>query len=223
RKQVLDFNCLKPFASASTGISGSTWERVRTHAKLQPQPLARLIHTIARIARESGEGQVLIDLPVNLRKQFPEIRNTGNLAGSLRLSIGSEATIDHIETTIQSELATHRQVDALISAKPFLYMPLWLIRALSQAKAKQAVKEDRFAPTAVISNLGRFDTIAYSSSEFTAESMIIVPPGYDGVPLFLVISGHAQGFDLCARAPVALASDGRLQALLQRISAAIAA
>lgn len=222
-KQTLDFNCLKPFASPSTKVSGSDWARVRTQGKLRPQALARLIHTIAGIARESGDGQVLIDVPVNLRPKFPEIRNTGNLAGSLRLNIASEADIDSIAALIQSQLASHREVDALITAKPFLYMPLWLIRALARRNARQAVQEDRFAPTAAVSNLGRIDPATYSSPDFSAESMNIVPPGYDGLPLFIALSGHAQGFDLCARAPVALASDGRLQALLQRISAAIAA
>jgi NRPS condensation-like uncharacterized protein len=166
---------------------------------------------------------VLIDLPVNMRRQFPEIRNTGNLTGSLRLSIGMQAGIDEIEALVERNVADNRHADALISAVPFLYMPIGLLRSVARSKARQAVIKDIFAPTAVVSNLGRVDTAALSSAEFSADSAIIIPPAYDGVPLFLVISGHNQGFDVSARAPVALASDGRLQALLQRVAGVLAA
>jgi len=223
RKHQIDFTCLKPFASASTGISGSTWERVRVFGKMQSRPLGRLIHGIAAIAREHGQGQVLIDLPVNMRRQFPEVRNTGNLTGSLRLSIDPQAGVDDIEALVEQNVAANRQADALISAIPFLYLPIWLLRSIARSKARQAVVKDQFAPTAVVSNIGRVDTAALSSATFSADSAIIIPPAYDGVPLFLVISGHAQGFDVSARAPVALASDGRLQALLQRIAGVLAA
>jgi len=223
RKHQIDFNCLKPFASASTGISGSTWDRVRVNGKMKPQPLATLIHIISKIARDSGEGQVLIDLPVNMRAQFPEIRNTGNLTGSLRLTVDATDSIDAIAKGIEQNVSAGRHADALISAIPFLYMPIWLMRSVARSKARQAVLKDQFAPTAVVSNLGRIDTAALSSAEFQAESAIIIPPAYDGVPLFLVISGHARGFDVSARAPVALASEGRLRVLLQQIAEQLAA
>ena len=223
RKHKIDASCLKPFASASTGISGSTWARVRVKGKMKSQPLASLIQIIGNIARETGEGQVLIDLPVNMRNQFPEIRNTGNLTGSLRLTISASDTIDAIAARVEKNVRENRHADALISAVPFLYMPIWLLRSVAHSKARQAVVKDQFAPTAVVSNLGRVDTAALSSAEFQAESAIIIPPAYDGVPLFLVISGHAGGFDVSARAPVALASEGRLQDLLQKIAGQLAA
>lgn len=216
-----DFDCLKPFAGPSTGIAGSLWQRIRVAGTLQAQPLARLLHIIAGITREHASGQVLIDLPVSMRRHFPEIRNTGNLTGSLRLAIPAEADIEAIARLIDTQLAEHRHADAIISARPFLYTPLWLMRRLAQANARKAVEQDRFAPTAVVSNVGRIDTATLSSPDFQAESAIVIPPGYDGVPLFLLITGHEGGFDISARAPVALASDGRLRALLERISKAL--
>lgn len=223
RQHQPDFNCLKPFPERSTGVSGSLWERIRVHAQLRPQPLARVLHTIAGIARANGPGHVLFDLPVNMRRHFPEIRNTGNLTGSLRLGIPADMTLDEIAKLIDTQLAEHRHADPVISALPFLYTPLWLMRRVAHSKARQAVQQDRFVPTAVVSNVGRIDTSALSAPGFTAESAIIIPPGYDGVPLFLLITGHGRGFDISARAPVALAGNGRLHGLLDRLATALSA
>lgn len=223
RRHQPDFNCLKPFAQPSTGVSGSLWQRIRVHGQQRPQPLARVLHTIAAIARENGPGHVLVDLPVNMRRHFPDIRNTGNLTGSLRLGIPAGLELAEIAALIDGQLAEHRHADPVISAQPFLYTPLWLMRRVAQAKARQAVRQDRFVPTAVVSNVGRIDTAALSAPGFTAESAIIIPPGYDGVPLFLLITGHARGFDISARAPRALAADGQLKTLLQRLAAALSA
>ena len=138
---------------SSNGIPGSTWLRLRIANKLRRQPLARCIQTIADIARRHGPGDVLIDPPVNLRQHFPEIRNTGNLTGSLRLTIAPDATLDNIDADIDRQIAAGRHADALISAASMRHLPLWLMRHVAQRQAQAAVQQDRFTPTAVVSNL----------------------------------------------------------------------
>lgn len=222
RRRQISNDCLKPYPGISTGIPGSTWQRLRVTGKMRPQPLARAILTIASIARRHGAGDVLIDLPVNLRQQFPEVRNTGNLTGSLRLAIAPDATLESITTDIATQVAAGRHADALVSAASMRYLPLGLMRRVARQQALAAVRQGRFTPTAVVSNLGRFDPSAYSAAEFQAHSATLIPPAYDGVPLFLVLSGCDDGFDLAARAPQALAGDGRLKALLEEIATATA-
>lgn len=220
RPRIISNACLSPFTRKSTRIPGSTWARVRL-SDVPKRPLARTILALSTLARRNGEGAVLIDLPTNLRPLFPEIRNTGNLTGSLRLEVPVDASLDSIEKGIKQQLADRRQGDALVSVAGLRFMPLLVMRNVAKIQARRAVMNDAFTPTGVVSNLGRVDLASYSTPDFQARSAFIIPPAFDGVPLFLVLSGSATGLDLCARAPLALGSGGRLKALLEELGKAI--
>ncbi len=221
-KRELLNTCLNPFASPSTGINGSTWRRVTLENVALEKVLPRLILALAHLSRRSGPGAVLIDIPVNLRNFFPEVRSTANLTGSLRLAVPPDATVESIDADIHAQLAAHREADALVSAPNLSFYPLWLLRRVARSLERRAVQRDEFSPSAAVSNLGKLDMADFSAGDFRATSCFIVPPAYDGVPLFLILSGGASGLDLCARAPVALASHGRLEALLQDIARSLA-
>lgn len=223
RKRKLIDTCLNPFASPSTGVSGSTWRRIRLQNVRTQKMLPRVILTLAQLARRSGVGDVLIDIPVNLRTFFPEVHSTANLTGSLRLSVPPEATIESIDADIHAQLAEHRAADALVSAPDLRFYPLWLLRHVARAMARKAVQRDTFSPSAAVSNLGKQNMEEFSGKDFRATSCFIVPPSYDGVPLFLALFGCEGGIDLCARAPVALASDGRFEDLLEKLAQALGA
>jgi len=211
-------DCLKPFPGNSNGNSGSTWQRLHISAPPPDQPLSRSILAIARIAREYADGEVLIDLPANFRHQFPEIRNIGNLTGSLRLSVPADATLDSIRHEITNGIGAGRHADAVVSAAGMRFLPLSLMRSVAARQAHKAVLQHRFTPSAVVSNLGRFHADEYSGATFRASSCNVIPPAYDGVPLFLVLSGSQYGYELCARAPIALANEGRLNDLLHAVA-----
>lgn len=218
RKRTVTNVCLNPFADPGTGISGSTWRRLRVTGRILPKPLPRTILAISGLARRQQDGPVLIDIPVDLRASFPAVHSTGNLTGSLRLEIPPDATADSIAAEIRAQLAANRQADALVSAPDLSFYPLQLLRPVARSMARKTVQNSTFTPTAAVSNLGRQNMADFSDADFKASSCFIVPPRYDGVPLFLAIFGNEQGLDLCARAPVALGSDGRLDALLQDIA-----
>jgi hypothetical protein len=215
--------CLNPFGSTSNRIFGSTWCRVQIAGAVPEKPLARTILAVASIARRTGFGDVLIDLPVNLRASFPDLRNTGNLTGSLRLSVPEHANIASIQEDIHAQIKANRHADAIISNAATRFLPLPMIRQLARLLAKRAVLCGEFSPSATISNLGKLDMRDFSTDDFSARSTIVVPPAFDGVPLFLTLCGNDQGLDLCARAPNALGSNGRLKNLLEAIATALLA
>jgi len=223
RSQKLESTCLTPYAGKSNGMSGTTWQRLRVKGAIQKQPLPRIIMAIAACARRSGAGEVLIDIPVNLRNQFPGIQNMGNLTGSVRINVKPHATIDSINEDIRAQLAANKQANAVVSAAGMRYLPIALMRHVARTMERRAVASNRFTPTATVTNLGKLDMAEFSCAGFQAGSCFIVPPGYDGVPLFLGLFGVADGIDLCARAPNALASDGRLTALLEELGAMLSA
>ena len=69
--------------------------------------------------------------------------------------------------------------------------------------------------SATISNLGRQDLARVSAPSFRATRAFWIPPGSPSMPLFLTLNGDRDGLDLVGTAPVGLASEGRLQALLE--------
>ncbi|CAN5280934.1 hypothetical protein BH11PSE11_BH11PSE11_07460 [soil metagenome] len=211
---------LNPFGKSSNGQSGSSWCRIRVPCRGARQPLARTLMALAAAARRHGVGDVLIDIPVNLRNSFPALRNTGNLTGSLRLSIAPQASVESIQEDIRSQLAANRQADAIVASAGCRYLPIAVMRYAARTMARRAVARNEFSPSAAVSNLGRVPLDKFSTADFQARSTIVIPPGYDGVPLFLVMSGNDDGLDLCARAPLALGSDGRLKKLLEEIASA---
>ncbi|MGE5385629.1 MAG: hypothetical protein ACM3SV_07065 [Betaproteobacteria bacterium] len=221
KKRDLLNTCLNPFASPSTGLNGSTWRRVTLENVALEKVLPRLILALSRLARRTGRGPVLIDIPVNLRSFFPEVRSTANLTGSVRLAVPPGATVESIDADLHAQIAAHREADALVSAPDLRFYPLGLLRRVAHSLERRAVQRNEFSPSAAVSNLGKLNMAEYSGGDFRATSCFIVPPAYDGVPLFLILSGGANGLDLCARAPVALASGGRLEGLLAEIGVAL--
>lgn len=219
RARKIGKQALKPFPDSDSTEMGSTWQRLRINGPLKQHVLARTIFAIASAARQYHAGEVLIDIPVNLRAHFPEMRHIGNVTGSLRLTVSPDATVSSIAADIAIDVAEKRHADALISAAWIRFMPIALIGIMARRQAYQAIHRQQFMTSAVVSNLGYFSPADYSTREFKAHSALIIPPGYDGVPLFLCMSGHRDGLDLCARAPLALAKNGQLTALLEHIAA----
>lgn len=68
--------------------------------------------------------------------------------------------------------------------------------------------------SATLSNLGRLDLEAMGGPAFRPERAFILPPGNQGLPLLMVLVGHARGLEIAAAGPRALCGDGRLEALL---------
>jgi hypothetical protein len=217
KSQKLTTECLNPFPQPSNGVSGSIWRCISLKGKIKKQPMQRCIMAIAEFARRNGEGQVLIDIPVNLRSEFPQIQSLGNLTGSLRLVIPPNATVESIADDIRSQLAAKRQANPIVSNAYVRFVPLSVMRRVAQSMARRAIASNRFSPSATVSNFGMIDLEELSCADFRAERCAFIAPAYDGVPLFLGLAGSANGLELSARAPVALASNGRLDALLEEL------
>lgn len=216
RAQPQQTNCGRLIEGPSENVLGVTWSRM-TVAHAVKNPLARVLAFIARVAGRDGE-EVLIDVPADLRRDFPEVRSTGNLTGSIRLSLRAGATPDEIASQIRTLTQDRRQADALVSSAYIRFLPIAIVRFFANQLRKRSVRTGKYAPTAVIANIGRFEMEHFSGGGFRATSVFGIPPAFEGTPLMITMSGGPDSVEMGARAPLALASNGRLDALLHAIA-----
>lgn len=201
---------------ASEDTLGVTWAR-HTIPYAVKNPLARVLAFIARVAGRDGDD-VLVDVPADLRREFPDVHSTGNLTGSIRLSLRASDTPEEIAAQIKAKTSEHRQADALVSSAYIRFIPLWLVRMISNQMRRKSVRSGQYSPTAVIANIGRFDMQDFSAGDFEATSVFGIPPAFEGTPLMITMSGGPNHVEMGARAPLALASQGRLEGMLQQIA-----
>jgi hypothetical protein len=211
-------------ASTSTAI---TWRRRRV-AGAPSAILGRIGAVIAARARASDRhaggsgGKVRLDVPVDLRRHDPALRSLGNLTGLLRIPVGADASAATIQAEIQRALAAHEEARPVLLAETIRAVPLWLMKAVARGAAKKMLARGRFDTTATISNLGRLELLAYQGGTFRTRRAFMVAPISSGLPLFLTLAGDPEGVEMVGIMPEALASGGRLEALLDAITLELA-
>jgi len=215
-------DCVSPFGPADPAPFGVRWARRRVSGATGGL-LARTAVALAGRVPGANRGRVRLDVPVDMRRHRPELRSTANLTGLIRLSMG-----DLMQASSPAEAITERVRQGLGSAEearfplvaPLLaWLPLWLIERFARASAERALARGEFSTTATISNLGRLDLPGFAVPGFEPTRAFFIPPGSPGLPLFLTLTGDAEGVTLCGSAPLALSGNGRLEALLEAVAA----
>jgi hypothetical protein len=201
--------------SPSETTMDTRWARVTT-ANPGRDVTPRLLAAVVATADAAGLGDaVLVSLPVDLRE--PGQRADGNLTALTtlpRARLGDDAAR-------RAALAKVRDLEVLAPASCFADrmrgVPIWLLAWAGRRGARLSLAEGRFDASVTLTNLGRMDPAALSGGGFVARHAWWVPPGSPGNPLLLLVSGFRDRLDLCASAPVGLASGGRLEAWLAAI------
>jgi hypothetical protein len=75
-----------------------------------------------------------------------------------------------------------------------------------------------YSLSGILSNLGLVDLNQFQGGGFTARVFWVIPPATEYYPFFLVMSGYEGGSELTLSMPKVLASEGRIEAILQRIT-----
>lgn len=210
-------DCLPPFRGVSGGAgAGVTWGR-RSVAGPQRRPLGALAVAVAQAAG----GACRVDVPVDLRRNRPGVEGCGNLTGLVRLPVDPARDPATVEDDLRSRIERGEAAAFVLGAARVRGVPLAaMVRAGRQA-ARDSLSLGRYETTATLSNLGRLDPADFSCPGFEARRCFFVPPGSAGLPLFLAVTGGPEGLELCASAPAALASGGRLGGLLDALAFAL--
>lgn len=205
-----DRDCLPPFEGVTAGAgAGVTWLRRRLDGPVR-RPLAVMALAVAKAVGEPCR----VDVPVDLRRQQPGLSSSANLTGLLRLPVDPDDSLDAVDGELRRRVQEGQAGAFVLSAERVRGIPMGLMVRGGRDAARHALSLGRFETSATLSNLGRIDLTRLSCSEFTAQRAFFVPPGSPGLPLFVALTGDPEGVEVCASAPVGLASHGRLAALL---------
>lgn len=197
-----------PFGEAPVDRPGLIWRRRR----LPPRRavVARAAHATVAAA---GHG-LTIGVPVDLRRHAPAVRSSANLTGVVGLRITREQSIEDIAADLAAALEARAAARHALGADGLRGLPLWLMTAIARASGR------RTAPlrpdSAVISSLGRH------ALQLDGEPLrlLFVPPGSEGLPLFMGLSGDIDGIEVAAVSPRARVDAERLDDWLDAFESA---
>ncbi len=218
-EQAPERDCLPPFRGVTAGFgAGVTWLRRRVDGPVR-RPLAVMALAVARAVGEPCR----VDVPVDLRRQRPGLSSSANLTGLLRLRVDPSSALEAVDRDLQRGVREGEAGAFVLGADQVRGIPMGLMIRGGRDAARHSLSLGRFETSATLSNLGRIDLARLSCPEFRARRAFFVPPGSPGLPLFVAMTGDPEGVEVCASAPVGLASDGRLAALLDELVARLRA
>ena len=146
---------------------------------------------------------------------MPGLHSTANLTRRIILNIPPEATAGDIQKEMEERLDNMSGDPTLI--KIFSYAPQgWIKRLFLSARTKN-LRQGLYRSSGSISNLGRLPMETLGGGGFDVKSGFFIPPGTDGKPFFITLSGCGDSVDLVLAMPKILATNGRLEALLSNI------
>lgn len=214
---------LRRVCPAPTGLfegneEGSTWRRIQIKGK-HSMLLPKVALFIAQQARRSPSDNIVISIPVDMR-QHAAVRenNTGNLTGTIKITIAEHTTPEEITQQIQAKLE-QREFAALnpgISIAP--HLPLMLLVAGIQQAAKQMRQDSLFYDSAILSNLGKLNLQPYETKDFKPSGGVFIPLGTDASPLFMGLFGNEGGVEVTAKMPKGFASNGRIDQFMSDLA-----
>jgi len=110
-------DCIPAAGPADGNADGTTWKRIRIKGRFSLL-LPQVAVLIAREARRHGEGNVVIDVPVDLRSRMPSLNSTSNLSGLIYFDVKPDSTPESIQSIIKSQIEEKKELTQ--------YYPKWL-------------------------------------------------------------------------------------------------
>ncbi len=208
-----------PTGAASTTEEATRWRRVSVPGSGRRRVLPAVLAGLARAAAPFTEGPLRVSVPVDLRRHLAGTRATGNLTGLVHLDLVDDA--DGVHAALAAALVVRAECGPVRAADRLRNGPLAVLAGAGRSAARATLRTGRCRVSATVSNLGRMDMAGLSGGGFTARAAWWIPPQGPGTPLFLTVTGHPGGLELCGGMPVGFASEGRLEQLLSGIAAAL--
>ena len=207
-------NCLAPTGAIDGDEPGHTWKRARVQGRFS-KLLPQVAILTAGETRKQGPGNVCFNIPVDLRPRMPDLRSTANLTRRIILNTPPEATVGDIQKQLEERLDSLSGDPKLL--KLLCYVPEGWIKSLFQSARTKNLRNGLYRSSGSISNLGRLPMDTLGGGGFEVKSGFFVPPGTDGKPFFITLSGCGGSIDIVLAMPKILATNGRLDRLLSNI------
>lgn len=211
-------DCPAPLGEVRPAVLATRWVRRDVVVASGRSLLPRVAVSLARTVPSGVRSAVRVDVPVDLRRHRPELRTPANLTGLVRVPVGAllEATepVAAVGEHLRQALDGGGELGFCASLGSVRWLPLNLMEWGGRRAANQALATQRFSTSATISNLGRLDLGALSAPGFDCRAAFFIPPGSPSLPLFVTLCGGGEALTVAAAAPLGLADNGRLEALV---------
>ncbi|MDA8142257.1 MAG: hypothetical protein M0036_26725 [Desulfobacteraceae bacterium] len=207
-------NCLAPTGPIDGSEPGNVWRRTRVKGKFS-KLLPQVAIAIGKEARKQGPCNVCFNVPVDLRARAGAARSTANLTRRIILYIPPDATPESVQQHMLEKLNDMSRDPEIL--KIAYYIPLKWIELFFVRFRKRNLGSGWYYSTGTLSNLGRLPIEAYEGGGFKADTGFYIPPGTEGKPLFVTLAGCGEFIEVIISMPKTLASNGRIDQLLDRI------
>ncbi|MEW6079549.1 MAG: hypothetical protein AB1724_17215 [Thermodesulfobacteriota bacterium] len=198
---------------APTGMPRGETNRAAFSRLELPGPVSnlmpRLMMLTAQAARQHHpDGRVVFGIPISLRHRQAAVRSSSNLSRAIYVDVAPDTTVADIDQSIHH----HRQTDGRLSFSETLipFLPLWVIRKFLETDCRKGIHTGRYWVSGFISNLGRFETKQFSTREFAARSVFLLPPCSCSIPVFFILLGVDRTISINVSMPENLADGNRL-------------
>jgi len=197
------------------------WRRVRYEGPTKSL-LPRLAVAVHHASRQYTQDDLQIEIPVDLRRHLPDgVHTTANITGGARIDMPAIiADPDPIGAFVRTlkESAAHPNAGApIIDTQLFRWLPTrTAVRILRKVRSK-SLEKGKAGTSAILSNLGRYPLSKLSCPQHAASAWYWVPSGGPVVPLFILVTGDGVGVELSVGMSPELATDGRLDGLVEGI------
>lgn len=200
-----------------SGNPGTTWRRLTFHGAY-PKVLGRVIWAVAQSAWRYGEGGVRLMIPTDLRQRAPEERSTGNLSIALHVDVQRDSTPDTIMRDIRSQIDQKFDCMLFEGGSGLNLVPIRLLGASIKLIGRRHHAKGLYSASGLITNLGLIDTRALSGGGFTTTTTFVMPPCWDNLSTFILMTGSTGRVEILVSVPNGLATGNRFELLLQDIA-----
>lgn len=213
-------NCIAPTGHARGLHAGTRWRRL-TFTGSFSRVLGKVGWVLARAARRHGPGPVMLAIPVDMRQRQPGLRTTNNMSMALYVDVGPEDSPEDIAREVKRQLDEKYDCMLFEGGTVVDLIPIVLLELGLKLITRHCHHKGAYSSTALLSNLGRLQRDHFHGSGFQADTVFLIPPRMDGIPAFVVLTGCADRLEATVSLPNVLATDNRLERLLDDISQAL--
>jgi hypothetical protein len=216
-RKMPPLNSIAPTGRARGSRPGARWTRL-TLTGTFGRVLGKVCWVLAQSAWRHGDGEVTLAVPVDLRSRQPGLRSTGNMAMAIYVKAARDATPETIARDIRWQLDNKYDCMLFEGGTWVDLIPIALLQSSFRWITRVNHLQGAYTASALVSNLGRIDTGRFCCPGFQPDGIFLIPPRFDSVPAFAVLTGHEDRLELTLSLPDVLATDNRLEKLLENIS-----
>jgi hypothetical protein len=164
----------------------------------------------------------MVEVPVDLRRHLPDgVRTTANITGAARIEmtplISEPNPIEAFVAELTEQASEPTAAAPILDTQLFRWLPRKTTLRVMRYIRRDTMKTGKVGTSAILSNLGRYPLSKLSSPHHQASAWYWVPSGGPVVPLFILVTGDGVGVELSVGMSPELATNGRLDALVEGI------